>query len=81
MWTTLDDSLCQLGESPFWHPQERALYWLDIPGRLVLRTRGEIGQASVERWHMPSEPGCMAPPQKRPRGSHLPSLKRMVRVS
>lgn len=61
MWTTLDDSLCQLGESPFWHPQERALYWLDIPGRLVLRTRGEIGQASVERWHMPSEPGCMAP--------------------
>ena len=43
MWTTLDDSLCELGESPFWHPGERALYWLDIPGRAVLRTRGDIG--------------------------------------
>ncbi|RZL87040.1 MAG: SMP-30/gluconolactonase/LRE family protein [Variovorax sp.] len=61
MWTTLDDSLCQLGESPFWHPQERSLYWLDIPGRSVLRTRGEIGSAIVERWHLPTEPGCMAP--------------------
>ena len=43
MWTTLEDSLCELGESPFWHPHERALYWLDIPGRAVLRTRGDIG--------------------------------------
>jgi hypothetical protein len=32
MWTTLNDSLSQLGESPFWHPAERSLYWLDIPG-------------------------------------------------
>lgn len=61
MWTTLDDSLCQLGESPFWHPHERSLYWLDIPGRAVLRTRGEIGSHTVERWHLPTEPGCMAP--------------------
>jgi sugar lactone lactonase YvrE len=61
MWTTLDDSLCQLGESPFWHPRERSLYWLDIPGRAVLRTRGEIGSAAVERWPLRSEPGCMAP--------------------
>jgi sugar lactone lactonase YvrE len=61
MWTTLDDSLCQLGESPFWHPHERSLYWLDIPGRVVLRTRGEIGSHTVERWHLPTEPGCMAP--------------------
>lgn len=61
MWCTLDDSLSQLGESPFWHPQERALYWLDIPGRLVLRTRGDIAQAVVERWPLPTEPGCMAP--------------------
>ncbi|MFS2054588.1 SMP-30/gluconolactonase/LRE family protein, partial [Variovorax sp. CT11-76] len=39
MWTPLDNSLSALGESPFWHPQERSLYWLDIPGRAVLRTR------------------------------------------
>ncbi|AMM24561.1 SMP-30/gluconolactonase/LRE family protein [Variovorax sp. PAMC 28711] len=61
MWTTLQDSQCELGESPFWHPQERSLYWVDIPGRAVLRTRGEIGMATVERWLLPSEPGCMAP--------------------
>ncbi|OUL99634.1 SMP-30/gluconolactonase/LRE family protein [Variovorax sp. JS1663] len=61
MWTSLNDSLCELGESPFWHPHERALYWLDIPGRAVLRTRGETGSATVERWHLPTEPGCMAP--------------------
>jgi len=61
MWTTLNDSLSQLGESPFWHPLERSLYWLDIPGRAVLRTRGEIGHAAVERWDLPTEPGCMAP--------------------
>ena len=62
MWTALDDSLCQLGESPFWHPHERSLYWPDIPGRAVLRTRGEIGdRPTVERWQLPTEPGCMAP--------------------
>ncbi len=26
-----------LGESPFWHPDEAALYWCDIPGRLINR--------------------------------------------
>ena len=63
MWTTIDNSLCELGESPFGHPQERALYWLDIPGRAVLRTRGDIGtpSATVERWALATEPGCMAP--------------------
>ncbi len=61
MWNTLNDSLGEVGESPFWHPVERALYWIDIPGRLVLRTCGEVGVGPVERWSLPSEPGCMAP--------------------
>ncbi len=63
MWQILPDSRCVLGESPFWHPQERSLYWLDIPGRAALRTRGDIaaGQSTVERWPLPTEPGCMAP--------------------
>ena len=60
-WIPLDDSSCQLGESPFWHPGEQALYWLDITARTVLRTRGEGGATRVERWPLPSEPGCMAP--------------------
>lgn len=61
MWSILNDSLCELGESPFWHPVERALYWVDIPGRLLLRTRGEVGIGTVERWPVSSEPGCIAP--------------------
>jgi sugar lactone lactonase YvrE len=66
MWNPLADSLCALGESPFWHPLEHALYWLDIPGRAVLRTRGEIGTPAsrVERWALPTEPGCMAPARR-----------------
>ncbi|MGR4868384.1 SMP-30/gluconolactonase/LRE family protein [Variovorax sp. LARHSF232] len=65
MWQTLPSSQCELGESPFWHPQERALYWLDIPGRAVLRTRGDIAQQpTVERWSLPTEPGCMAPARR-----------------
>lgn len=62
MWTALTHSLCDLGESPFWHPHEASLYWLDIPGRALLRTRGAIdADVRVERWPMPQEPGCMAP--------------------
>lgn len=41
------------------------LYWIDIPGRALLRTRGEIGTAPVvERWAMPADPGCIAPAQR-----------------
>ena len=65
MWQTLSNSLCELGESPFWHPQERSLYWIDIPGRAVLRTRGDIDTAcTIERWPLPEEPGCIAPARR-----------------
>jgi sugar lactone lactonase YvrE len=47
-----------LGESPFWHPVERALYWIDIPARQLKRmSPGGV----AESWEMPSEPGCIAP--------------------
>lgn len=65
MWTPLANSLSALGESPFWHPHEGALYWLDIPGRALLRTRGPLGpDVAVERWPLPQEPGCMAPARR-----------------
>ena len=56
-WTLLDLTNCELGESPFWHPQEQRLYWVDIPGKQILRTNS----GGVERWDVPSEPGCIAP--------------------
>jgi sugar lactone lactonase YvrE len=47
----------QLGESPFWHPREHALYWIDINGRAVHRFDPHAKTSS--KWAMPSEPGCI----------------------
>lgn len=48
-----------LGESPFWHAPEGALYWVDIAGRAARRLHPATGAAA--RWALPEEPGCMAP--------------------
>lgn len=58
-WQTVVTQPCALGESPFWHPDEQMLYWVDIPGRQIHRLNVFMG--SVESWAMPSEPGCIAP--------------------
>ncbi|WP_119290091.1 SMP-30/gluconolactonase/LRE family protein [Azohydromonas sediminis] len=50
---------CALGESPFWHPREAALYWVDIPGRALHRWTGRDG--AHRQWPLPTEPGCVAP--------------------
>ncbi|HEX2547993.1 MAG TPA: SMP-30/gluconolactonase/LRE family protein [Ramlibacter sp.] len=48
-----------LGESPFWHPREQRLYWVDIPGRRVLRW--DPASRTREAWDLQQEPGCIAP--------------------
>jgi sugar lactone lactonase YvrE len=48
-----------LGESPFWHPQERRLYWVDIPGKAV--RRWDPATDVAEAWQLAQEPGCIAP--------------------
>ena len=58
-WQIVAPEPNELGESPFWHPHEQTLYWIDIPGRKILRANVFMG--TVETWPMPSEPGCMAP--------------------
>jgi sugar lactone lactonase YvrE len=58
-WQTVSPETFELGESPFWHPQEQTLYWVDIPGQKILRANVYMG--TVESWDMPSEPGCIAP--------------------
>ncbi|MES2413092.1 MAG: SMP-30/gluconolactonase/LRE family protein [Pseudomonadota bacterium] len=58
-WQTVVPAPCALGESPFWHPDEQMLYWVDIPARQLHRLNVFMG--SVESWLMPSEPGCIAP--------------------
>jgi sugar lactone lactonase YvrE len=58
-WNTIVPHTYALGESPFWHPQEQMLYWVDISGKQVLRANIDVG--AVETWDLPSEPGCIAP--------------------
>lgn len=58
-WQCLSAAPCALGESPFWHPHENRLYWVDIAGCQVLRANAEGGD--LETWDLPSEPGCIAP--------------------
>lgn len=58
-WQTLVAPPSGLGESPFWHPDEQMLYWIDIPGRQIHRCNVFMG--TVESWAMPSEPGSIAP--------------------
>jgi sugar lactone lactonase YvrE len=58
-WRTAIAQRDGLGESPFWHPLERKLYWIDIPGRQIRRADPDAD--AVESWEMPSDPGCIAP--------------------
>lgn len=48
----------QVGESPIWHPQEQALYWVDIEGRAVHRLDPASG--AHRSWAMPTEPSAIA---------------------
>jgi sugar lactone lactonase YvrE len=47
-----------LGESPFWHPREQRLYWVDILARKVRRFDPASG--ARDEWVLPQEPGCIA---------------------
>jgi sugar lactone lactonase YvrE len=58
-WQPLDGPADELGESPFWHPGEQRLYWVDIPGRQLHRCAGP--GTPVESRALPQEPGCIAP--------------------
>lgn len=58
-WQTVVTQPSGLGESPFWHPDEQMLYWIDIPGKQIHRLNVFMG--SVQSWLMPSEPGSIAP--------------------
>jgi sugar lactone lactonase YvrE len=56
----IDDApACELGESPFWHPGEGALLWVDIPGRALHRWQPH-GDGH-RTWPLSTEPGCVAP--------------------
>jgi len=49
-WQTVTPAPNALGESPFWHPREARLYWIDIPGRLLMRM--DVSRRLIESWAM-----------------------------
>ncbi len=59
IWQTAVSRPSELGESPFWHPDEQMLYWVDIDGKKINRCNVFMG--TTQSWAMPSEPGCIAP--------------------
>ena len=52
-------SAALLGESPFWHPRERALYYCDIPDRKLQRFDPASG--ALLHWDFDTEPASCAP--------------------
>lgn len=48
---------CQVGESPLWHPEEAALYWVDIEGRALHRVDAD---GRHTRWPVHERIGCIA---------------------
>lgn len=58
-WQAVTAAPDGVGESPFWHPDEQRLYWVDIPARAI--RRAVPGTDPVETWTLPQEPGCIAP--------------------
>lgn len=56
-------SPCTAGESPFWHPREQALYFVDIPGRRLNRFEPKAQSLSpaLSHWDLPSDTACCAP--------------------
>ena len=54
----LFDTPMLLGECPLWHPDESALYWIDIAGLAIHRFKPASGEHHF--WTVPAEPGCIA---------------------
>ena len=55
----IDAPASLLGESPFWHPGEQALYWCDIPGRRL--NRFDPASGAHRAWDFDCEPASAAP--------------------
>ena len=52
-----DDTVCQLGEGPLWHPTRNQLFWFDILGKTLFWRAGDTrhsvafdGYASAAGW-------------------------------
>lgn len=51
-------AVAELGESPFWSPEENCVWWVDVTGRQVLRT--DVDTGATARWPTPQQIGFIA---------------------
>lgn len=58
-FTPLSDARARLGESPVWSARHKAVWWVDILGRKLLRT---TLQGSTQQWNTPEIPGFVQCP-------------------
>ena len=52
-WKIVAQTRDRLGESPMWHPGQKALYWVDWYGPTLHRL--VWGQQKIESWTIPGE--------------------------
>ena len=50
---------CAVGESPVWHADEQAWYWVDIPARRIWRL--DHGTGTARHWTVAEMVACIAP--------------------
>ncbi len=58
-WERVTAPNCGWGASPFWHPQQERLYWVDIAHERIWRLHLPSGHA--EMWQLAQTPGSIAP--------------------
>lgn len=58
-WKRVSDRLCAWGTSPFWHPQEDRLYWLDRGLHRLWRLH--TPSEHLDHWDLPQEPASVVP--------------------
>ena len=67
------DAKAGTGESPLWHPEEAALYWVDIPGHALHRFDPATGRDRA--WDVGQEIGCFAFREARHGASVLAAMR------
>lgn len=55
----VDGVACAVGESPVWHAQEQAWYWVDIPARRIWRL--DYASGATRHWTAAEMVACIAP--------------------
>lgn len=57
-WKQVTEIPCAWGDSPFWHPREERLYWVDTAMQSLWRLH--VPSGTLDNWDLPQEPGSVS---------------------